>query len=471
MPIPPTEYSARRERLAAELGASSLILLFAPQRQSHGEPERPFRQEDNLYYLTGIDTPDIVLALLPGEEEHREIVFAPDSDPEREAWSGPATTHEEICRRSGVAEIVSRSHFRGFLQAALHGGPWGDAEAYPSYRPPGFRQFSGAFRQGEATIWLRLGSRPEEDQPLTQELRFAQDLGRRYPEIGFRDVGPPIEALREVKSSAELRRIERAVEITAQALTAAMRRSPEVSHEYQLQATAEFSCRELGASGLGFPTIVAAGEHTTTLHYAANDAPIPPEALVLLDMGAEVSHYTADITRTFPAGGSFSLEQRAIYDSVLAAWSTALHLMRPAQSLRDVHLAAVEALGDRLLALELVSRNEPQQVSLYFMHGIGHPLGLTVHDVMERTRPFEPGMVITLEPGLYVRREAVMASRQYGSLPVAEQRSVAAALERYAGIGVRIEDNVLITEGAPRVLSGGVPRTVEEIEQLMARGE
>jgi Xaa-Pro aminopeptidase len=259
------------------------------------------------------------------------------------------------------------------------------------------------------------------------------------------------------------------VDATVEALKAAMRRAPTASHENQVQATVEFTFRDLGASGPGYPSIVASGANTTTLHYVTNDAKIPRDGLLLLDVGAEVGHYTADVTHTFPADGTFSEEQRAVYEAVLRTSLALMPHFRPGSSLRSVHERALALIGQELLALGLVTRaDDAEQVKLYFMHGLGHPLGLAVHDVFDRARPFEAGMVATNEPGIYVRAADVRASAAWKALTDAERASVDAALAKYDGIGVRIEDDVLVTAQGPKVLSAGLPRTVEEIERFMA---
>ena len=178
--------------------------------------------------------------------------------------------------------------------------------------------------------------------------------------------------------------------------------------------------------------------------------------------------YSADVTRTYPADGTFSPEQRAIYEVVLAAQNESLALMRPGHRHLEVNDKAIEVVGRELLKLGLVTKSTPEQAGLYLFHGTGHPLGLQTHDVYDRARVYEPGMVFTNEPGVYVRKDDILASDIFGKLPAAEQTSMRAALQRYDGIGIRIEDDVLITSGDPKLLSHGAPRSVADIEALMA---
>jgi Xaa-Pro aminopeptidase len=277
--------------------------------------------------------------------------------------------------------------------------------------------------------------------------------------------------MREIKSPAELTLVQRAVDITAAAQKAAMRRVLTAAHEYEVQATIEFTFRTLGACCWGFPSIVAAGRNTTTLHYETDNDPIARGGLLLSDIGAEVEGYGADVTRTYPVDGAFSPEQRAIYEAVLAAQTESLALMRPGHRHLEVNDKAIEVVGRELLKLGLVTKATPEQAGLYLFHGTGHPLGLQTHDVYDRVRAYEPGMVFTNEPGVYVRQDDVMASDLFKRLPAAEQTTIRAALQRYDGIGIRIEDDVLITAGEPRVLSAAAPRTVKEIETWMAAGK
>ena len=203
------------------------------------------------------------------------------------------------------------------------------------------------------------------------------------------------------------------------------------------------------------------------MHCETNNDPITPGGLVLTDIGAEVDGYSADVTRTYPQDGTFSAEQRDIYEAVLRAQTATIALMKPGVFMREVHEAAIKLLGEDLLKLGLVSKNDRDQVRMYFIHGLGHDLGLRVHDVSDRGRKLEAGMIVTNEPGLYVRPADVRGNPVFQALPAAEKAGIEAALVKYADIGVRIEDDILITNGEPKNLSAGAPRTVEEIENFM----
>jgi len=463
------EYASRRARVAEAVGEDAIVILMSPPPvRRNGDVDWPFRQEDNLFYLTGANHPDTTLVLLPGESGHEEILFARDRDPLTEVWNGKIPEHAELMASAGIAEVVSEGQFERFLGAALDGGSWGDSEVYRYYRPPGLPETAKRVGVGEAVVWLLLEQRLKNGTP---ELDFANDLRQRYPELTFRDLTPIVEPMREVKSAAEQATLQRSVDITSEAIRRAMHRTLTAEYEYEVQGVIEGTFRELGACCPGYTSIVGSGMNATVLHYVTNDAPIDREGLMLLDVGAEVDHYTADISRTYPADGTFSYPQRDIYEAVLAAWTDNLRLFRSGHSLREVHDNTLRIFGEELLELGLITEASPQQVEMYFLHGVGHPLGMAVHDIFDRVRQFEPGMFATNEPGLYVRPDDVRASTAYKALSDDERKQIAPALARYAGIGVRIEDDILITDGDPKIFSETLPRTVEAIERWMAESE
>ena len=467
--IAPAEYQARRAALAKSIGPDALFMAFSsePARRT-GDVDWPFRQEDNLLYLTGMNEPDTTLVLLPGERDRREVMFSRDRDPANERWTGVIPSKEQVTASSGVREVASPRRFTTFVDALFQGRSWVEAGPGSYFAPPAMPAFLAAVRAGRADVWLVMHDRGGLGSPMTREQRFADDLHRQYPDVRFRDASPLLLAMREIKSPAELTLIQRAVDITADAQKAAMARVLTAAHEYEVQATIELTFRSLGACCWAFPSIVAAGRNSTTLHYETNNDPIVRDGLLLTDVGAEVDGYSADVTRTYPADGTFSPAQRAIYEAVLAAQNESLALMRPGHRHREVNDKALEVVGRELLTLGLVTKNTPEQAALYLFHGTGHPLGLQTHDVYDRVRAYEAGMVFTNEPGVYVRKDDILSSEIFGKLPASEQSSMRAAVQRYDGIGIRIEDDVLITSGDPKVLSAGAPRTVKDIEAWMA---
>ena len=464
----PSEYRARRASVAKAIGPDAVFIAFspAPARRT-GDVDWPFRQEDNLLYLTGMNVPDTTLIMLPGEASHPELLFTTDRNPSQERWTGRVLSREEVTTATSVHEVFSARTVDTFVDALFQGTGFDQKGPAAYYTPPFAPAVLSAFRAGRAEVWLLLGDRGPR-AATTREQQFAEQLRIRYPEIRIRNASPVLAAMREIKSPAELALIQRAVDITVAAQKAGMARVLTATRESEVQATIEFTFRNLGACCWAFPSIVASGRNATTLHYESNEDPIERNSLLLTDIGAEFEGYSADVTRTYPANGVFSPEQRAIYEVVLTAQNETFPLMRPGRRFIEIHEKVQDIVGRELLKLGLVTRNVREQSELYLFHGPGHPLGLQTHDVYDRTRVFEPNMVFTNEPGVYVRKDDVLASDVFGKLPAAEQQSMRRALERYDGIGVRIEDNLLITTGEPRVLSAGAPRAVSEIEALMA---
>ncbi len=462
------EFAARRAELMRRIGPDGMLILLSPPAQvRNGDVEWPYRQEDNLLYLTGLENADTSLVLVPGEDAHREILFTRDSDPAQELWTGRVPGVREVSARSGVAEVVSAGRFEEFIRTAMEGRAWGRSGTYRSFATAGLPNWQKKLRDGKAVVWMIQENRGFGEEAGAEQ-RFIERLRRSYPELQFRDAFPLLTAMRMVKSPAEVATVQRAIDATVAAQKAAMRRVGTATHEYQVQATIEYAFRENGACCWGFPSIVASGRNATTLHYETNNDPIPAGGLMLTDIGAEVEGYSADVTRTYPQSGRFSPEQRAIYEAVLRAQTGAIALMKPGAYMRDVHEATIGILGEDLLRLGLISRNQRDQVRMYFPHGLGHDLGLRVHDVDDRARALEPGRIVTSEPGIYVRAADVRANPAYLALPATERAGIDAALARYADIGVRIEDDILVTAGAPKNLSATAPRTVAEIEAWMA---
>ncbi len=473
IPIPvidASEYAARRARLAKELGPNAIFVAFSPKLQIRsGDQEWPFRQSDALLYLTGIDEIDTTLVMVPGDPEFTEVLFVRDRDPQQEVWTGRIPPRDEITRISGMRRIESSARWRRFVAAALSGNQWPAPESTERLSPRATPHFYGAVTSGAAELWTvneerSIGPNP----PLSEEQQFVKDLRDRVPALRFRDAQPLLVAMREVKSAAEIAVIERAIAITEVAQKAAMKRVLTATSENQVDAVVDFTYKDEGTCCWAFPSIVASGKNTTTLHYMANNGPVDRTGLFLTDLGAEYKGYSADVTRTYPASGKFSADQRAIYGAVLAAQDAAIGALRPGGHFRDADHAAVAVIGRELLRLGLISKDEPRQVYMYFRHVPGHHIGLDTHDVTDRDRKIEPNMVFAVEPGIYVRKGDVLASPVYAKLPKEEQATIAAALERYDGIGVRIEDNILITENGARLLSSNSPRRVGEIERLMA---
>lgn len=462
--IDAAELAARRARLATQLGPNAMLVVFSAKPAiRNNDVEYPFRQSDDLLYLTGVTQTETTLVLLPGETGFREVIFTRERDPQRELFTGKVLSNDEVTKISGVKTVVGAGRFRQFVNAALGGGAWTNPDAIDRVPPRATPVFNDAVRAGRAEVWLALETRNAQGD----ELQFADDLRKRFPEVVFRDAHQRIRAMREVKSPAEIAALQRAVDISVAAHKAAMKRALTAANEAQVEATADFVVRE-STCCWGYPPIVASGANATTLHYQTNDMPVDRKGLFLMDMGAEVDGYSCDVTRTMPSSGKFSADQRAVYEAVLAAQDAAIAAMKPGARLGAADQAAIAVLGRELLKLGLTTNDDPRQVFLYFRHGIGHHIGLDVHDVWDRDRVAEPNMTFAIEPGVYVRKDDVLANPTFTKLPKEEQDKIRAALDRFNGVGVRIEDDVVVTDGAARVMSAAAPRTVAEIEGWLA---
>ncbi|HXA17766.1 MAG TPA: Xaa-Pro aminopeptidase [Thermoanaerobaculia bacterium] len=469
--IDPSEYAARRARLAKEIGPNAMIVLFSSKLQIRsGDQEWPFRQSNDLLYLTGIAEEETTLVMVPGDPDFAEVLFVRDRNPMQEGWTGRIPPHEEITKISGIKRVESAGRWRALITSAMFGSQWPSPDSAERILPRAMPNFYSAVLAGSAELWtvneqIPLGPNP----PLTEEQLFVKDLRDRYPALRFRDAHPLLIHMREVKSPAEVAVIQHAIDITEIAQKAAMKRVLTATSENQVDAVIDFTYKDQGTCCWAFPSITASGTNTTTLHYMANNAPVDRKALFLTDLGAEYLGYSADVTRTYPASGKFTADQRAIHDAVFAAQEAAIAALKTGGHFRDADHAAIAVIGRELLRLGLVSNAEPRQVYLYFRHAPGHHIGLDTHDATDRDRKIEPNMVFAVEPGIYVRKNDVLASPVYAKLTKEEQASIAKALDRYDGIGVRIEDNVVITETGARILSTGSPRKSDDIERFMAK--
>ena len=471
--IDPSEYAARRARVAKEIGPNGMLVLFSPKLQIRsGDQEWPFRQSNDLLYLTGIDEEETTLVMVPGDPEFAEVLFVRDRNPQQEVWTGRIPSHEEITRSSGIKRVESSRVARNFINTAITGWPWvTNFDALTERLPPrSLPHFYDAVVNGGAAIWTVDEARiPDPTAPATQEQLFVRDLRERHPSLLFREAQPMLVHMREVKSPAEIAVIQHAIDITEAAQKAAMKRVLTATSENQVDAVIDFTYKDLGTCCWAFPSIAASGKNTTTLHYMTNNGPVDRQGLFLTDLGAEYLGYSADVTRTYPASGKFTADQRAIHDAVFAAQEAAIAALKPGGHFRDADHAAIAVIGRELARLGLIANAEPRQIFMYFRHVPGHHLGLETHDVADRDRRIEPNMVFAVEPGIYVRKNDVLASPVYAKLSKEEQATIAKALDRYDGIGVRIEDNVVITESGARLLSSGSPRKSDDIERFMAK--
>lgn len=434
--IPQTEYARRRRELMRQLAPNSIaIVAAAHETLRNRDTHYLFRQDSDFFYLSGFSEPDAVLVMLPGREPGEVIFFCRDRDPNKEMWDGRRIGPEGMTREYGADDAFPVDDIDDILPGLM---------------------------EGRDRVYYSLGRNPEFDSRLMgwlNSIRSKARAGAQPPEE-FVDLDHLLHDMRLVKSDAELAVIQRAAEISATAHCRAMQVCRPGMMEYQLDAEIQHTFAMSGARHAAYPSIVGGGANGCILHYIENSDPLKDGDLVLIDAGCELLNYASDISRTFPVNGKFTKEQTALYQIVLDAQAEAIAAIVPGADWDAPHRAAVKALCVGLLELgllrgeidELVERGAYQE---FYMHRTGHWLGLDVHDVGDyrvggEWRVLEPGMVMTVEPGLYVAPDNLNVEA------------------KWRGIGIRIEDDVVVTDSGCRILTSGVPKTIADIEALMA---
>ena len=433
--IPAAEYARRRRQLMRMAGEDAILVLpAAPVRVRSHDTHYPYRQDSDFWYLCGFPEPDAVLVLVPGRKHGEALLFCRERDPEREAWDGPRFGQDGAVESFGMDDAYPIEDLDEILPGLL---------------------------EGRSRVYYHFGRDAEFDLKLIGWVNRVRAQVRHgaQPPHEFLELGHLLHEQRLFKSRDEIRLMEKAAQISVRAHQAAMRAARPGIHEYELQAELERVFRAADACP-AYASIVGAGGNGCVLHYVANTGKARDGDLVLIDAGAEYRNYAADITRTFPVNGRYTREQRALHDLVGAAQAAALACARPGVAFAALHETVVEVLGEGLLRLGLLKGSLEKCIAgehyrQFYRHKSGHWLGLDVHDVGDyridgQSRLLEPGMVLTIEPGLYVG---------------ADDTSVAA---KWRGIGIRTEDDVLITADGHRVLTEGLARSADEIEAFMA---
>ena len=400
-PFPPEIFRARRQRLMQMMGGG-VAVVFSAASLSIGEPGGSGRQDPDFAYLTGIhDEAGAALLLAPEERTYKEFLFLASRDPDTERWEGERLMLGQSVRERTGFERLYRSGRLGSKLTEL---------------------------AGRAPRLHYLGPIASPADPIPQALALYQEVTARLPGSGIVNSSGLIRRMRWVKEPGELALIRRAIAATERGLRAGMAAVRPGMREFELKRIIESEFAAAGATGLAFPSIVGAGRNGAVAHYPGGDGVIAPDDLIVADVGAEVGHYAADITRTFPAGGRFSPEQRAVYETVLRAQETAMSRLRAGAVSEDLAAAATEVIR---------AANHGDD----FFHGLGHSVGLDVHDPEDLTLPLPAGVVMTIEPGIYLQGR----------------------------FGVRIEDDFLVTAHGYEHLSSGVPRAIEAVEAAVGR--
>ncbi len=412
---PLTEYKARREKLL-EKTKNGIVVIMGEEEEDLGV-EAKFRQNDNFMYLSGVEIPSAILVLVPeGYQGAKEWLFLPAPNKFLDQWTGPRPPiTEQTAQAFGVERVASLSDFQKVITEMLT---------------------SEAFQKSGEKLYTVIP--PSAYTRLIREEKFVEQVRKTSTTINLNPIAPFLADLRMVKSSPEIAMIQRAIDITSLAHSEVLKTVKSGIFEYELEGTILGQFYRNGAQRPAFPCIVGSGENTTILHYEKNRKKIDSGDLVVVDIGAEYNYYTSDITRTYPANGRFSARQREIYQLVLDAQTTAVKAFKLGQStMHDLDTVARQTMSQSLL-----KDSKGNSLEQHFPHGLGHFVGMYVHDVGDYSHPLPVGAVITIEPGIYLPDES---------------------------IGVRIEDDYLVTKTGLVKLSENIPSTPAEIEKLMAK--
>jgi Xaa-Pro aminopeptidase len=432
------EYRQRREQLMAKIGNGTAIFGSAPMATMHNDVEYVYRQESDFYYLTGFNEPHAVAVIAPHHDEHKFILFVQPKEREKEIWTGYRVGIDAAKEKYGADEA--------YLISELD-------EKLPQYLEKGDK------------IYYHMG---RDEQLNNKVIAHWQRLLRSY---GKRGTGPvaiedpflTLHPLRQVKSPAELDLMREAARIAALAHKQARHIAKPGVKESEIEAEIEYIFRKNGAMGVAYPSIVASGANACILHYIDNNSTLQDGDLLLIDAGCSVGYYNSDVTRTFPVNGKFTTEQRIIYELVLDAQMASIEQVKPGTTWKDFHHTSVQIITEGLVQLELLTGDvdtliEEGKYKNFYMHGTGHWLGLDVHDAgiymhgAEIWYQFQPGNIITVEPGIYISPDIEPAEGQ----PTID--------DCWKGIGVRIEDDVLVTASGNEVLTAAIPKFVEDLE-------
>lgn len=402
-----------RNRLLQTMDENAMAIFFSGTAvHKSADAQHTYVVNRNFFYLTGLTRENFVLLLTKQNGVTSETLYIEQPNPLAEKWTGRKLRNEEACAQSGIVKIEYVENFATQLKKQL---------------------LPGTFQN----LYLDLEQRDLPDF-LTPALSFARDIQQKYPGIRIHNAYAALAAMRTIKSAEEVDLMRTAIDVTQQGIENMLSHATPGMHEYELEAHFNYTLRKSGIRAHAFGSIIASGANATVLHYDSNDQVANDGSMVLIDLGAQYGEYNADISRTFPVNGIFTDRQKQLYNIVLKAQLQTIAAIRPGIPYSTLNDTTKRVLSEELKAIDLISEDE--QLADYYYHGVSHYLGLDTHDVGEY-HTLQPGMVVTVEPGLYIAEE---------------------------GIGIRIEDDVLVTENGHENLSAGILKTVEEIERFMA---
>ena len=409
-------YSEHRKALMNKIDNNSIVILFAGSApKKTGDEVYKFTPDRNFYYLTGIDEENHIVVLSKFNDQVCEKLFLKEIDLVKEAWNGKTLRDNEAKEISGIEDTVYMNEFHNYLNRLVKGAE-------------------------EVNLYLDL-EREDYNEEYSEGNKFVKDFKDKYPYVTIKNVSSKLIPLRMIKSKEEIEEMQKAIDITIDGVKALMKNAKAGMKEYELEAYFDFTCKTKGAKDLAFITIAAAGKNATILHYVDNNSQIKNDDLILFDLGAQWNYYNADITRTFPVSGKFTERQKEVYEAVLRVNKAVIEKIKPGVVYKELNAWATELVAEECIKLGIIK--EKKEVSKYYWHSIGHNLGLYTHDVEPQGRNFvfREGMVFTVEPGIYIAEE---------------------------GIGIRIEDDVLVTADGCEVLTKEMIKEVKDIEAFMS---
>ncbi len=408
-------FVTNRQKLGDVLSQNSIAIFFAGQAPYKSADETyPFTPNRNFYYLTGIDEEKVIMVMININGKVSEMLFIQENDPVMAKWVGETISEDRAKEVSGIEDIKFLKDFESIIA---------------SY----FDRFS------IDNVYLDL-ERQEFNIPQTSSQNFAVDIMKRYPYVRVKNLYHDIALLRTIKREEEIELIKKAIDITYDGIKEIWSNAKPGMKEYEIEAYFNYILKKNGVKDFAFPTIAATGKNATILHYVDNNTKTEDGELMLLDLGAQYKYYNGDISRTFPINGKFSERQKEVYNIVLEANETVMKAVKPGITTGELQDITKRVLAQGCKRIGLIK--EDSELNKYYYHGVAHPLGLDTHDVGPRNIELKPGMIITDEPGLYIEEE---------------------------GIGVRIEDDILVTEDGYVNLSAHIIKSIEDIEMFMSK--
>ncbi|WP_346929515.1 aminopeptidase P family protein [Clostridium sp.] len=408
-------FATNRQKLRDVISNNSMAIFFAGQAPYKSADETyPFTPNRNFYYLTGIDEEKVIMVMVNINGEVSEMLFIQENDPVMAKWVGETISEVEAKEVSGIEDIKFLKDFESTIAGY-------------------FDRFS------MNNVFLDL-ERQEFNIPRTSSQNFAGEIMQRYPYIKVKNIYHDIALLRTIKREEEIELIKKAIDITYDGIKEIWSNAKPGMNEYEIEAYFNYILKKNGVKDFAFPTIAATGKNATILHYVDNNTKTEDGELMLLDLGAQYKYYNGDISRTFPINGKFTERQKEVYNIVLEANETVMKAVKPGVTTGELQDITKRVLAEGCKRIGLIK--EDSELNKYYYHGVAHPLGLDTHDVGPRNVELKPGMIITDEPGLYIEEE---------------------------GIGIRIEDDILVTEDGYINLSAHIIKSVEDIEAFMSK--